>query len=107
MSLLKELEDLVEKHKNTKELEDLVEKYKNTQEELFTFSEVKSIVENTLSNIDASDFNVNDLMELSFNFDYDNRITIEIDSSVFVGEILEEIQDVIEKSLIYCAEQRK
>ena len=46
-------------------------------------------------------------MELSFNFDYDNRITIEIDSSVFVGEILEEIQDVIEKSLIYCAEQRK
>ena len=39
MSLLKELQDLVEKHKNT--------------EELFTFSEVKSIVENTLLNIDA------------------------------------------------------
>jgi len=91
MSLLKELQDLVEKHKNT-------------QEELFTFSEVKSIVEHTLSNIDDSD---NDLIELSFDVDYDNRIIAEIDVSVFVDEILEEIQDVIEKSLIYCAEQRK
>jgi hypothetical protein len=93
MSLLKELQDLVEKHKNT--------------EELFTFSEVKSIVENTLLNIDASDFDVNE-MELSFDIDYDNRISAEIiDASVFIDEILEEIQDGIEKSLIYCAEQRK
>lgn len=95
MSLLKELQDLVEKHENT-------------QEELFTFSEVKSIVENTLLNIDASDFDVNDTMELSFDIDYDNRINAEIvDASVFVEEILEEIQDGIEKSLIYFAEQRK
>ena len=47
-------------------------------------------------------------MELSFDIDYDNRISAEIiDASVFIDEILEEIQDGIEKSLIYCAEQRK
>ena len=93
MSLLKELQDLVKKHENT--------------EELFTFSEVKSIVENTLLSIDASDFDVNE-MELSFDIDYDNRISAEItDASIFIDEILGEIQDGIEKSLIYCAKQRK